>query len=120
MHSSSKKVITKAIYIISCSIIILAPVKFIHAQNNEQVLSYLHPEIGGVGQMLEPTRPTMQLPNEMMRMTPVRKDYLDDQISSFPLLVVSHRLGYVFSVLPNTDQDIHENSWDKKVAYDQG
>ena len=70
--------------------------------------------------MAEPTRPTMQLPNEMMRMTPIRKDYLDDQISSFPLLLVSHRLGQVFSLLPNTDQVINENSWNKKVAYDQG
>lgn len=92
----------------------------INAQSNEQALAYLHPEIGGVGQLLEPTRPTMQLPNEMMRMTPIRKDYLDDRISSFPLLVVSHRLGQVFSLLPNTDSQLSPKSWDKKVAYDQG
>ena len=92
----------------------------VNAQRQEQVLRYLFPEIGGVGQLLEPTRPTMQLPNEMMRMTPQRKDYLDDQISSFPLLVVSHRLGQVFSLLPNTDARISSASWDKKVAYDQG
>ena len=120
MYSSSKKIIKKTLYIISCLTAIIVPVKFIHAQNKEQVLSYLTPEIGGVGQMLEPTRPAIQLPNEMMRMTPVRRDYLDDQISSFPLLLVSHRMGQVFSLLPNTDQDINENSWSKKVAYDQG
>ena len=92
----------------------------VKATAQEQVLKYLHPEIGGVGQLLEPTRPTMQLPNETMRMTPMRKDYLDDQISSFPLLVVSHRLGQVFSLLPNTDKQLTSESWNKKVAYDQG
>lgn len=92
----------------------------LNAQDSERSLDYLHPEIGGVGQLLEPTRPTMQLPNEIMRMTPIRRDYLDDQISSFPLLVVSHRLGQVFSLLPNTDRRLTGESWTKKVAYDQG
>lgn len=110
-----KKLNIKILCITGCLFVFNA-----HAQNETDVLSYLHPEIGGVGQMLEPTRPTMQLPNQMMRMTPVRKDYLDDQISSFPLLVVSHRLGYVFSLLPNTDEIINEKSWTKKVSYDQG
>ncbi|ANI90763.1 alpha-mannosidase [Arachidicoccus ginsenosidimutans] len=90
------------------------------AQSEHHVLQYLHPEIGGVGQLLEPTRPTMQLPNQMMRMTPMRKDYLDDQIGSFPLLIVSHRLGQVFSLLPDTDEKLTSASWNKKVAYDQG
>ncbi len=105
--------------LVKTTILLFAPVMFLHAQENP-VLSYLHPEIGGVGQMLEPTRPSMQLPNEMMRMTPIRKDFLDDQVSSFPLLLVSHRIGQVFSLLPNTDQQVTENSWNKKVAYDQG
>lgn len=117
MYASSKRIIKNAI-----SILIVLSLLTINgsAQDKSKVLSYLHPEIGGVGQMLEPTRPTMQLPNEMMRMTPIRKDYLDDQISSFPLLLVSHRMGQVFAVLPNTDKEITESSWNKKVAYDQG
>ncbi|NIG54958.1 GH92 family glycosyl hydrolase [Chitinophaga sp. Cy-1792] len=86
----------------------------------QDVLSYVHPEIGGVGTLLEPTRPTMQLPNEMMRMTPVRADYLDDQISSFPLLLVSHRLGQVFAMKPNNDQQLSESSYNTRLAYDQG
>ncbi|SEB11869.1 GH92 family glycosyl hydrolase [Pedobacter hartonius] len=80
-------------------------------------LKYVDPRIGNVGQLLEPTRPTIQLPNQMIRMFPQRKDYMDDQISSFPLNIVSHRLGEVFSLKPvNTVPDI--NSWKGKMAYD--
>ena len=55
-------------------------------------LDYVDPTIGNVGALLEPTRPTVQLPNQVIRFTPDRKDRLDDQISCFPLTVVSHRL----------------------------
>lgn len=84
------------------------------AQNN---LQYIDPRVGNVGQLLEPTRPTIQLPNQMMRMYPDRKDYLDDQISSFPLIVVSHRLGLAFSLKP-TVKPVTAASWKEKLTYD--
>jgi hypothetical protein len=65
-------------------------------------LKYIDPRIGTVGQLLEPTRPTVQLPNQMIRMAPIRANYLDDQISSFPLTIVSHRLGEAFSIKPSS------------------
>ena len=80
-------------------------------------IDYVDPTIGNVGQLLEPTRPTVQLPNQLIRFTPQRKDYLDDQISSFPLNIVSHRLGQVFSLKPATGEIINEN-WQAKMAYD--
>src|SRR5882757_3169008 len=61
-------------------------------------LKYVDPRVGNVGALLQPTRPTVQLPNQVMRMYPERADYIDDQISSFPLCIVSHRLGEVFSM----------------------
>ena len=70
------------------------------AQQTKGVLQYVDPTIGAVGQLLEPTRPTMHLPNSMVRMYPYRKDQLDDQISYFPLSMYSHRIGNVFSVVP--------------------
>lgn len=76
-------------------------------------LKYVDPTIGNVGAILEPTRSTIQLPNQVIRMTPQRADYVDDQISNFPLTVVSHRNGQVFSVKPAvavTDQ--------KRMTYD--
>ncbi|MBM3414528.1 MAG: glycoside hydrolase family 92 protein [Bacteroidetes bacterium] len=90
------------------------------AQNrNTQVsnIDYIDPTIGNVGLILEPTRPTVQLPNQLIRFTPQRKDYLDDQISSFPLTIVSHRLGQVFSLKPVAG-NISNHSWKAKMAYD--
>jgi predicted alpha-1,2-mannosidase len=75
------------------------------AQSKKGNLRYVDPTIGGVGHLLEPTRPTMHLPNSMVRMYPVRKDQLDDQISYFPLSMYSHRIGNVFSVMPYATSD---------------
>ncbi|RYY35691.1 MAG: glycoside hydrolase family 92 protein [Sphingobacteriaceae bacterium] len=80
-------------------------------------LKYVDPLVGNVGQLLEPTRPTVQLPNQMMRMFPIRKDYLDDQISSFPLIVVSHRLGEAFSIKPSI-QKVSQQSFKSKLTWD--
>ncbi|MBX3255342.1 MAG: GH92 family glycosyl hydrolase [Chitinophagaceae bacterium] len=72
------------------------------AQSQEKVsnLQYVDPTIGTVGIVLGPAYPTVHLPNHMIRVFPVRKDHLDDQISYFPLTVTSHRLFSVFSVMP--------------------
>ena len=80
-------------------------------------IEYIDPTIGNVGQLLEPTRPTMHLPNQMIRVAPQRKDYMDDQISSFPLTIVSHRLGQVFSIKPSI-QKISPQAWQYKMTYD--
>src|SRR6185436_8967399 len=72
--------------------------------------------IGGQGFLLEPTRPTVHLPNSMVRVYPVRKDQLDDQIKSFPLTIISHRLGELFSIMPF---DGTPAAWDAPAAWDQ-
>jgi len=63
-------------------------------------VEYVDNTIGNIGFLLEPTRPTTHLPNSMVRVYPVRADALDDQIQSFPLTIVSHRLGELFSIMP--------------------
>ncbi|RFM28500.1 GH92 family glycosyl hydrolase [Deminuibacter soli] len=80
---------------------------------------YIDPTIGNMGQLLEPTRPTVHLPNQMIRFTPQRRDYMDDQISSFPLTVVSHRLGQVFAIKPTIDA-VTPGAWKKRMTYDHG
>jgi predicted alpha-1,2-mannosidase len=80
-------------------------------------LKYVDPKIGNVGQILEPTRPTVQLPNQLIRMFPQRANDLDDQISSFPLTIVSHRQGEVFSLKPTT-KVIDQESWKARMMYD--
>ncbi len=79
-------------------------------------VEYVDPSMGGQGFLLEPTRPTVSLPNCMVRVYPVRKDQLDDQIHSFPLTIISHRLGELFWLMPG---DGTQNPWDLAQAYDQ-
>ena len=74
--------------------------------------------IGNVGYLLEPTRPTVSLPNSMVRVYPVRRDGLDDQIHSFPLTIISHRLGELFWLMPG-DGGSDAGSWGRPTAYDQ-
>ena len=83
-----------------------------------KLLKYIDPTIGNVAQLLEPTRPTAYLPNQVIRVYPIRKDYLDDEISGFPLTAVSHRLGTVFCIKPSI-YPIAPDSWDQKMPYDQ-
>ena len=80
-------------------------------------VEHVDPTIGNVGVLLVPTRPTAQLPNSMIRVHPVREDYLDDQIASFPLTLISHRLGELFW-LQVTAGPVTEKSWQSPVAYD--
>ena len=72
------------------------------------------PTIGGVGIILVPTRPTVHLPNSMVRMYPMRKDQIDDQIQSFPLTIISHRLGELFALMPGTKEG--PAAWDQEVT----
>jgi predicted alpha-1,2-mannosidase len=83
-----------------------------------KLLKYIDPTIGNVAQLLEPTRPTAYLPNQVIRVYPIRKDYLDDEISGFPLTAVSHRLGTVFCIKPSI-YPISPVTWDQKMPYDQ-
>lgn len=88
-------------------------------QNSEkQALDYVDPTIGGVGVILQPTRPTVHLPNEMIRVFPLRKDQLDDRISNFPLTNTSHRLYSVFGFLP-LDGELSSESQTSWVTYDR-
>lgn len=79
-------------------------------------VQYVDPCIGGQGILLEPTRPTVSLPNSMVRVYPVRRDQLDDQIHSFPLTIISHRLGELFWLMPG---DGLPDPWDRPATYDQ-
>ena len=82
-------------------------------QTGAQV-EYVDPTIGGVGYLLEPTRPTVHLPNSMVRFYPVRNDQLDDQIKSFPLTLISHRLGELFAIMPGASDS--PAAWDQEIT----
>ena len=88
------------------------------AQDSDSNLSYVDPTIGGVGLVLQPTRPTVHLPNSMLRMHPIRKDQLDDQIDYFPLNIASHRISSVFSFMPVSGVP-NADMWEKRTTYYQ-
>ncbi|HYG38050.1 MAG TPA: GH92 family glycosyl hydrolase [Cytophagales bacterium] len=88
------------------------------SQEKPSNYSYIDPTIGGVGLILEPTRPAVHLPNSMVRVFPARKDQLDDQISYFPLTIASHRQQWLFSIMPFSGKT-DSSSWNKKFTYDQ-
>lgn len=66
----------------------------------KELVDYVNPRIGGVGLILEPTRPLVHLPNSMLRVHPFKVDELDDQLAGFPLTVITHRVGTAFNFLP--------------------
>src|SRR3954454_24988312 len=66
-------------------------------------VDYVDPTIGNVGILLEPTRPSVYLPNSTVRFYPIRADALDDRIESFPLTISSHRQPELFSIMPGGD-----------------
>jgi predicted alpha-1,2-mannosidase len=82
-----------------------------------QSAAYIDPTIGNVGHLLEPTRPTAHLPNQPVRVYPIRKDYLDEEITCWPLTAVSHRLGEAFALRPATGP-VGPDSWAKRMPYD--
>ncbi len=69
------------------------------AHANAQV-EYVDPTIGNVAILLAPTRPSVYLPNSMVRMYPLREDALDDRIKAFPLTISSHRASELFAIMP--------------------
>lgn len=66
----------------------------------QDVADYADPTIGGVSVLLETTRQTIHLPNEMLRFVPLRDGMLDDWIDDFALQMPNHRRHWVFGFMP--------------------
>lgn len=116
MRLIGRSVITLSWKVVSIGV--LACAALFSVQRASAQVEYVDPTIGNVGHLLEPTRPTVSLPNSMVRVYPVRKDGLDDQIHSFPLTIISHRLGELFWLMP-LDSPLPPDVLNHPVAYDQ-
>ncbi|MDR1859850.1 MAG: GH92 family glycosyl hydrolase [Bacteroidales bacterium] len=86
--------------------------------SSPEVVDAVDPTIGGVGILLQPTRPTVHLPNQLIRMHPMRNDGIDDRISSFPLTNASHRTLWLFGFMP-VEGAVRNDSWTRPVVYDR-
>jgi len=86
--------------------LLLFVTSYVNHAFGQSSLSYVDPRIGNVGIILEPTRPTVQLPNQMIRSYPGRADHLDNHIWTFPLSLISHRSGLMFGIMPFTGKSV--------------
>jgi predicted alpha-1,2-mannosidase len=85
---------------------------------DEDYLLYIDPTIGNIAPLLNTNRPVVHLPNQMVRTHPRRQDYLDDQISGFPLLslnVITPQV--IFSVRPAKGH-LTDADWNERMTYD--
>lgn len=87
------------------------------AFSQEDNTKYVDPTIGNVSRFLVPTYPTIQLPNQMMRMFPVKKDYISDQVEAFPFQVTSHRSRGILQMKVSLGE-ISNDSWKNKMNID--
>lgn len=76
----------------------------------ESLTDYVDPTIGGVSVLLETTRQTIHLPNEMLRFVPLRSSMLDDWIDDYALQMPDHRRHWVFGFMPFCATDA-ESLW---------
>lgn len=101
--------------VFTCLIFLIVSCK--SERGTPHLVDFVDPTIGNVGHLLQPTRPTAQLPNRMIRMHPQRADHLDDQIDYFPLTLSSHRQPALFGVLPGCGDPV-KGSWKNRQTYD--
>ncbi len=113
MIKKMQKILLSLLILLSLSL----PACKINPGNEKANHDYVDPDIGGVGRLLQPTRPTVSVPYRMIRMYPVRPDYLSDQISFFPLTIKSHRKGELFGIMPYKGA-ISDSNWTEKEMYD--
>jgi predicted alpha-1,2-mannosidase len=78
---------------------------------------YVDPKIGNVSQLLVPTYPTFSLPNQMIRMFPVKTDYISDQVTAWPLQVEVHREAGHFRMKVALGE-VTNTTWNNKMAID--
>ena len=79
---------------------------------------YVDPTIGNVAKLLVPTYPTYHLPNQMIRMIPISDNYIDDQITAFPLQVTEHRSLGIMRMRLSTGE-VTPGAWERRMTRDQ-
>ncbi|MDR1408372.1 MAG: glycoside hydrolase family 92 protein [Tannerella sp.] len=108
---------TKRILLFTALFVLLLQTACRRAQQPQPV-DYVDPTIGGVGILLQPTRPTVHLPHQMIRVHPMKNDQLDDRIRYFPLTNASHRTLWLFAFMP-WDEKITPESWTEPLVFDR-
>ena len=100
-------------------IVLLSVLSFTNssAQKTDDNTKYIDPTIGNVSRFLVPTYPTIHLPNQMLRMFPVKKDYISDMVQGFPLQVTAHRRPGILQMKVASGK-VKPNLWKKGMPID--
>ena len=81
-------------------------------------VNYIDPTIGNIAPLLNSNRPVVHLPNQMVRVFPTRQDYVDDQITAFPLLALNVITPQVvFSIKPSVGI-LSDTCWNRRMTYE--
>jgi predicted alpha-1,2-mannosidase len=81
-------------------------------------VDYVNPLMGSISHMLVPTYPTVNLPNSMMRVFPVRSDYTGNVLKGLPLIVTGHRSASALNVVPYQGEEAGLSS-NMTLSYDR-
>ena len=109
----NKIFIVTGIAIVSCQ-----PAQGQAAKQSRSNLDYIDPTIGNVAPLLNPNRPVVQLPNQMVRVFPKREDHLDMQITDFPMLatnIITPQM--LFAIRPSRGK-VLDTGWYRRLNYD--
>jgi predicted alpha-1,2-mannosidase len=67
---------------------------------SKEPVDYVNPYMGNISILLQPTYPTVHLPNSLMRIYPMRGDFTGDRLEALPVIVTTHRETSAFSISP--------------------
>ncbi len=87
--------------ILVAAIFILGLLGGCSAAQEKEPVDYVNPYMGNISHLLVPTYPTVHLPNGMMRIHPLRKDYTDNKVKGLPVFLAGHRASHAFSIGPS-------------------
>ncbi len=63
-------------------------------------VDYVNPTMGNISILLQPSKPTVQLPNSILRVYPARSDYAATALEGLPIITVKHREETAFRLYP--------------------
>lgn len=114
----------KRIYIYICLIFILICTCRVNAQKDSQngqyssSLEYIDPIIGNIAPLLNTNRPVIMMPNQMIRVFPNRQDYLDMQITDFPLTALNIITPQMIFAVKPSNGEVNDTGWYRRMTYD--
>ena len=81
-------------------IMIAAALLVVSCRETVQPVDEVNPYMGNISHLLVPTYPTIQRPNQMLRLYPAREDFTSDRMHGLPMAVTSHRGKFAFFLFP--------------------